>query len=113
MRKAKRIMVGLKILENAVELTDLACRLGARGAELILIHVIELPDNTPLNTEVPNLEAEARKILRARASGSPQSFESKDPNSAGALCQFHTALRTERKEERSCCAWLPSRAHVR
>ena len=65
MRKAKRIMVGLKILENAVELTDLACRLGARVEQLILIHVIELPDNTPLNTEVPNLEAEARKILRA------------------------------------------------
>ena len=65
MRKAKRILVGLKILENAVELTDLACRLGARGAELLLIHVIELPDNTPLNAEVPNLEAEARKILRA------------------------------------------------
>jgi len=65
MRKAKRILVGLKILENAVELTDLACRLGARGAELLLIHVIELPDNTPLNAEVPNLEAEARKVLRA------------------------------------------------
>ena len=47
MRKAKRILVGLKILENAVELTDLACRLGARGAELLLIHEIELPDNTP------------------------------------------------------------------
>ena len=65
MRKAKRILVGLKILENAVELTDLACRLGARGAELLLVHVIELPDNTPLDAEVPNLEAEARKILRA------------------------------------------------
>ena len=65
MRKAKRILVALKIMENAVELTDLACRLGARGAELLLIHEIELPDNTPLNAEVPNLEAEARKILRA------------------------------------------------
>ena len=64
MRKAKRILVGLKILDNAVELTDLACRLGARGASLLLVHVIELPDNTPLDAEVPNLEAEARKILR-------------------------------------------------
>jgi nucleotide-binding universal stress UspA family protein len=64
-RKAKKILVGLKILENAVELTDMACRLGARGAGLLLVHVIELPDNTPLNAEVPNLEAEARKILRA------------------------------------------------
>ena len=65
MRKAKKILVGLKILENAVELTDMACRLGARGAGLLLVHVIELPDNTPLNAEVPNLEAEARKVLRA------------------------------------------------
>jgi nucleotide-binding universal stress UspA family protein len=63
MRKAKRILVGLKTLENAVELTDLACRLGARGASLRLVHVIELPDNTPLDAQVPNLEAEARKIL--------------------------------------------------
>ena len=64
MRKAKRILVGLKSLENAVELTDLACRLGARGTSLLLVHVIELPDNTPLDAQVPNLEAEARKILR-------------------------------------------------
>ena len=64
MRKAKRILVGLKSLENAVELTDLACRLGARETSLLLVHVIEVPDNTPLDAEVPNLEAEARKILR-------------------------------------------------
>ena len=64
MRKAKRILVGLKSLENAVELTDLACRLGARDTSLLLVHVIEVPDNTPLDAEVPNLEAEARKILR-------------------------------------------------
>ena len=64
MRKAKRILVGLKSLDNAVELTDLACRLGARGTSLLLVHVIELPDNTPLDAQVPNLEAEARKILR-------------------------------------------------
>jgi nucleotide-binding universal stress UspA family protein len=64
MKKAKRILVGLKTLENAVELTDLACRLGARAASLLLVHVIELPDNTPLDAQVPNLDAEARKILR-------------------------------------------------
>jgi len=64
MKKAKRILVGLKSLDNAVELTDLACRLGAREASLLLVHVIEVPDNTPLDAEVPNLEAEARKILR-------------------------------------------------
>ncbi len=65
MRKPKRILVGLKTMTNAVELTDLACRLGARGASLHLVHVIELPDITPLDAEMPELETEARKILRA------------------------------------------------
>jgi len=65
MRQPKRVLVGLKILETAVELTDLACRLAAHGASVLLVHVIELPDNTPLNAEVPNLEDDARKILRA------------------------------------------------
>src|SRR5207244_13164507 len=65
MMKTKRILVGLKTLENAVELTTLASRLGSRGASLILVHVIELPDNTALDAEVPDLEAAAQKILRA------------------------------------------------
>ena len=65
MKKAKRILVGLKDYEHAVELTDLACRVGARGASLLLVHVIELPDITPLTAELPELEATARKILRA------------------------------------------------
>lgn len=64
MKKAKRILVGLKDLEHAVELTDLACRVGARGASLLLVHVIELPDITPLDAEVPDLEATGRRILR-------------------------------------------------
>ncbi len=64
MKKAKRILVGLKNLEHAVELTDLACRVGARGASLVLVHVIELPDVTPLDAPVPDLEAAAKKILR-------------------------------------------------
>src|SRR5574337_988253 len=67
MRKAKRILVGLKDLEHAVELADLACRIGARGASLLLEHVIELPDPTPLDADVPELEAAAQKILRAGA----------------------------------------------
>jgi nucleotide-binding universal stress UspA family protein len=64
MKRAKRILVGLKTLEHAVELTDLACRMGPRGASLLLIHVIELPDPTPLDAEVPDLDALAKKILR-------------------------------------------------
>lgn len=67
MKKAKRILVGLKDAAHAVELTDLACRVGARGARLLLVHVIELPDITPLEADVPDLEAAAQKILRTAA----------------------------------------------
>ncbi len=63
MRKPKRILVGLKTLENAGELTTLACRLSSRGASIMLVHVIELPDNTALDAEVPDLEAAAQEIL--------------------------------------------------
>jgi len=65
MKKAKRILVGLKTRENAIELTDVACRLGGRGGSLLLVHVIELPDATPLDADMPDLEANARKILQA------------------------------------------------
>jgi hypothetical protein len=71
MRKPRRVLVGLKILETAVELTDLACRLAAHRASVFLVHLIELPDNTPLNALVPNLDAKARKNLACtRTSGS-------------------------------------------
>ena len=63
MNRPKRILIGLKTLDHTDELMDLACRLGTLGASLLLVHVIELPDPTPLDAEVPNLEAEARKIL--------------------------------------------------
>lgn len=65
MKKPRRVLVGLKTIEHAVLLTDLACRLGARNASLSLIHVLELPDPTPLDADVPKLEAEAARILRA------------------------------------------------
>ena len=63
MRRARRILVGLKTLDHAGELTELACHLGAAGASLLLVHVIELPDPTPLYAEVPELEIEAKEIL--------------------------------------------------
>lgn len=63
MKKPKRILIGLKTLEHAMELADAACRLGARGASLLLVHVIELPDVTPLDAPLPDLEAQGRKIL--------------------------------------------------
>ena len=65
MKKAKRILVGLKTLEYAVELTDLACRAGAHKGSLLLVHVVEIPDITPLEAEVPGVEPTAQKILRA------------------------------------------------
>ncbi len=63
MKRAKRILVGLKTIDHASELTDLACRLGAKGGSLLLVHVIELPDPTPLDADVPDLEATAKKIV--------------------------------------------------
>ncbi len=67
MKRAKRILVGLKTLDNAADLTDLACRMGSRGAFLLLVHVIELPDPTPLDAEVPDMDATAKQIiLKAR-----------------------------------------------
>lgn len=67
MKPAKRILIGYKDKEQAVELTGLACRLGARGASLTLAHIIELPDVTPLDAPVPELEAAGKKILAAAA----------------------------------------------
>jgi len=65
MKRAKQILVGLKIPEHAVELTDLACRMGARGASLLLIHVVELPPATPLDAELPEVEAAAEEMFHA------------------------------------------------
>jgi nucleotide-binding universal stress UspA family protein len=65
MQKPKRILVGLKKSEHAVELTNLACRVAARGASLLLVHVIELPDQTPLDADIPDLESTARRVLGA------------------------------------------------
>ena len=65
MKKAMRILVGLKTLEQAVELTDLACRAGAHKGSLLLVHVIEIPDLTPLDVGLPALDTNAKKILQA------------------------------------------------
>lgn len=100
MKKAQRILVGLKTLDEAVPLTDLACRFGAHGAWLFLLHAIELPDITPLTADVPELEARAEKILQAakrvaRHSGMNVSVHVVRAHSAGA------ALLAEVKENRA------------
>ncbi|HVC21756.1 MAG TPA: universal stress protein [Vicinamibacterales bacterium] len=65
MAQARRILVGLKDVEHAAELTRVACQVAGRGASLLLVNVIELPDMTPLDAEVPDLEAEAVRIFKA------------------------------------------------
>lgn len=63
MNSPKKILVGIKTPEHAVELTNYACMIGGRDASLLLVHVMELPDVTPLNAELPELEANADKML--------------------------------------------------
>lgn len=65
MKKAKRILVALKNHRDVIPLVNLACRIGAPGAWLFLVHVIELPDATPLDADAPILQAEADKTIRA------------------------------------------------
>ncbi len=65
MKRAKRILVGLKTLDSTATLVDVACRLGTRGSRLLLVHVIELPVVTPLNADVPGVDAMAGRILSA------------------------------------------------
>lgn len=49
-------------------LLDIACRLAAHhNAILFLVHVIEVPDATPLDAALPELEARAVKVLAAGA----------------------------------------------
>jgi nucleotide-binding universal stress UspA family protein len=62
-KKAMKVVVGLKTVEQAAELVELACLMSRPDATLLLVHVIELPDNTPLDADVPDLDEEGRKIL--------------------------------------------------
>jgi nucleotide-binding universal stress UspA family protein len=67
MKKPTRILVALKTTEHAVELTDIACRVGAPRATLVLMHVLELPLSVPLDADLPALDADAALILRTAA----------------------------------------------
>lgn len=113
MKKARRILVGLKTLEHAVALTDLACRLGARNASLFLVHVIELPDPTPLDAEVPDLDQMAKKILHAAERVARRS----EMKIAAQVLRAHDAGgssgRNDGKEDRAGRDRLPSPAHHR
>ena len=64
MKRPRRMLVGLKTMEHAVALADLACRTGAKNTTVFLVHIIELPDTTPQDAEIPDLEKTGRKILQ-------------------------------------------------
>ena len=66
MISSRRILVGLKTADQADQLMELAAALGGPETTLLLVHVIELPDVTPLDAEVPDLVSAAEEIL-ARA----------------------------------------------
>lgn len=67
MARTKGTLVGLKNREHAAALTELACRVTEPGEELELVHVIEVPDATPLDAPLPKADREAAQILRAGA----------------------------------------------
>ena len=60
----KRVLVGLKTADQADALMELAVALGGPDSTLLVVHVIELPDVTPLDAEVPDLVAQADRVLR-------------------------------------------------
>ncbi|MGH9793596.1 MAG: universal stress protein [Candidatus Acidiferrales bacterium] len=67
MKKAKQVLVGLKNMDHAVELADTACGVAAQNASVLFVHVIEIPDATPLDAELPQADADAQKILNTGA----------------------------------------------
>ncbi len=64
--KLKRILVGLKEPSHADHLIWLACRM-AEGTEATItaVHVTEIPETTPLNSDAPSIVAEERDVQRA------------------------------------------------
>lgn len=60
-----KVMVALRDLVSAPGLTSLACQLTAgTGAELIALHVVQIPLATPLEATDKILDQEGKKILR-------------------------------------------------
>ena len=60
----RRILVPIEDSEYARRAIEVACRLGERQkAEVILVHVIEVPMTLPLNAPLPDSEARAWKVL--------------------------------------------------
>jgi nucleotide-binding universal stress UspA family protein len=64
MKPSKSILVGLKTAEHVDELMGLAVRLAEPSGSILIVHVIELPDPTPLDADVPQLDAVAKGIIQ-------------------------------------------------
>jgi nucleotide-binding universal stress UspA family protein len=62
--KKQKVMVALKNTESVPSLMDLACQV-ARGmaAELIALHVVEVPDVLDLSAESPALDQAGKELL--------------------------------------------------
>jgi nucleotide-binding universal stress UspA family protein len=67
MPKTRGTLVGLKTRDHAASLTELACRVADPDETLLLVHVIELPEITPLNAPIPDLDRQAEQILHVGA----------------------------------------------
>ena len=63
MATTRRILVGLKTADQADRLMELAAALARPDTAILIVHVIELPDVTPLDAEVPDLVSAAETIL--------------------------------------------------
>ena len=62
-----KVMVALRDMESVGDLVNLACQLSAgMGAELVAMHVVEVPPATPIGAEAEVLDHGGREIL-ARA----------------------------------------------
>ena len=60
----KRILVPIVGTEYSQRAIEVACRLGAeQKAEIILVHVVEVPMSLPLDAPLPDAEAKAEKVL--------------------------------------------------
>ncbi len=64
--KLKRILVGLKGTSHVDHLIWLACRMAERTqATITAVHVTEIPETTPLDSDAPSIVAEERDIRKA------------------------------------------------
>ncbi len=64
MKKAQKILVGLKSAEHCATLLDIGCRNAASHATLMLVHVVEIPPADPIDTEIPGEEEAAKEMFQ-------------------------------------------------